>query len=80
VFTVLAGLRAVYVSHLHADHHIGLVALLGVAPRPLYLLAPRQIRTWLNVYHRHFQPVMDGVTLVPNDQLVSVTYYNLVYF
>ncbi|XP_054284563.1 ribonuclease Z, mitochondrial-like [Macrosteles quadrilineatus] len=70
---VLEGLRAIYVSHLHADHHIGLVALLRALPRsgrPIYLMAPKQIRTWLTTYHRHIQPVMHGVKLVPNDQLL----------
>uniref|UniRef100_A0A1B6FUU4 Zinc phosphodiesterase ELAC protein 2 n=1 Tax=Cuerna arida TaxID=1464854 RepID=A0A1B6FUU4_9HEMI len=72
---VIRNVRAIYVSHLHADHHIGLVGLLKARLRlgglaPLYLLAPRQIRTWLHTYHRHFEPILPSLQLIPNGELL----------
>ncbi|XP_063240467.1 LOW QUALITY PROTEIN: ribonuclease Z, mitochondrial-like [Bacillus rossius redtenbacheri] len=74
--------RAVFVSHLHADHHIGLVGVLkgrrralaragDHQARPVYLVAPRQIMSWLDFYHRHFEPVLDDFRLIPNGDLVE---------
>lgn len=76
VDSVMTKLRAVFVSHLHADHHIGLIGLLkghkealhGVQS-PLYLIAPRQIMSWLNLYHRCFEPVIDEFVLIPNAEV-----------
>lgn len=75
---ILKNLRAIYVSHLHADHHIGLIGLLKArlrlcepsAPQTLYLLAPQQIRTWLNTYNQHFEPILQSLQLIPNGELV----------
>ncbi|RZF34607.1 hypothetical protein LSTR_LSTR008632 [Laodelphax striatellus] len=77
---VLRSLRAVYVSHLHADHHIGLIGLLNAwrsahaqeeeDAQKLFLVAPRQIMSWLDHYDAHFERVMDGVQLVPNSDLL----------
>nr|CAD7262484.1 unnamed protein product [Timema shepardi] len=77
---VLRAIRAVYVSHLHADHHIGLVGLLKGRKEallstkeqnhpPVFLMAPRQIMFWLNFYHRHFEPILQEFELVANGDL-----------
>uniref|UniRef100_A0A1B6E0U4 Zinc phosphodiesterase ELAC protein 2 n=1 Tax=Clastoptera arizonana TaxID=38151 RepID=A0A1B6E0U4_9HEMI len=65
-------LVAIYVSHLHADHHIGLIGLLKARtratlnhPRPLYLFAPKQIMKWLNLYNFIFEHVLEDLVIVP---------------
>jgi ribonuclease Z len=76
---VMKELQCVYVSHLHADHHIGLVGLLKaretLTDQTLYLAAPKQIMTWLRLYHRHFERILDRVLLVPNTDLVRYSFY-----
>ncbi|XP_015363613.1 PREDICTED: ribonuclease Z, mitochondrial isoform X1 [Diuraphis noxia] len=78
--TVLRDLKAIYVSHLHADHHIGLIGILSVRQKmkaskllelnqPIYLLAPVQIMTWLNFYHRRFAELNKEFQIVSNSDL-----------
>ena len=48
-------LDAVWLSHPHADHHLGLLAFLEAriacaAPRPLLLIAPGAVRSWVEEY------------------------------
>lgn len=79
--TVLCNLKAVYVSHLHADHHIGLVGLLKGRRKafeqsekpaePLLLLAPKQILAWLQFYHRRFEKIDQDYEIIGNADLVS---------
>lgn len=82
---VLSDLKAIYVSHLHADHHIGLIGILSVRQKmrksglykldqPLYLLAPIQIMTWLNFYHRRFTELNEEFQIVSNSDLVKLSY------
>ncbi|KAG6454773.1 ribonuclease Z, mitochondrial isoform X1 [Manduca sexta] len=78
----LRTLTAVYVSHLHADHHIGLIGILQARreafeevsaadkPDPLYLLAPGQIMSWLSVYDQRFERIRQEFTLIPNQELL----------
>ncbi|KAG8225915.1 hypothetical protein J437_LFUL005951, partial [Ladona fulva] len=78
---VLLRLYCVFISHLHADHHIGLISLLkrryslsqkkGLSSNILYLLAPRQIMFWLNFYHDHFEPILNQVKLIPCSEVVD---------
>ncbi|XP_050542925.1 ribonuclease Z, mitochondrial [Daktulosphaira vitifoliae] len=78
---VLADLKAIYISHLHADHHIGLIGvfsalqnlkkkgLIAFDHQPVYLLAPMQIMTWLNFYHRRFAELNTEFQLISNADL-----------
>lgn len=64
--------QAVYISHLHADHHIGLVGLLKerekITQDPLYLFAPQYIAAWLQLYHRRFESILHQMTLISNNE------------
>lgn len=87
---VLSDLKAIYVSHLHADHHIGLIGVLSARQKmrkdrllkidqPIYLLAPVQIMTWLNFYHRRFTELNEEFQIVSNSDLVSTIVNVIVY-
>ncbi|XP_029782577.1 zinc phosphodiesterase ELAC protein 2 isoform X2 [Suricata suricatta] len=72
---VLGALAAVFVSHLHADHHTGLLNILLQRERalvslgrpcpPLLVVAPTQLKAWLQQYHRQCQRVLQHVSLIP---------------
>ncbi|XP_067089612.1 zinc phosphodiesterase ELAC protein 2 isoform X2 [Osmerus mordax] len=76
VDTALAKISTVFISHMHADHHTGLFKLLyerekaltnlGRAFSPIYLVAPSQIMTWLNLYHDHCEDILSHVNIIPN--------------
>ncbi|XP_044272419.1 ribonuclease Z, mitochondrial isoform X2 [Tribolium madens] len=75
----LAKIGAIYISHLHADHHLGLVGVLqgrkramqklGKESQPLFLFAPKQIMWWLSFYDRCFENIREEFILVPNGEL-----------
>ncbi|XP_058139441.1 zinc phosphodiesterase ELAC protein 2 isoform X2 [Dasypus novemcinctus] len=72
---VLGTLTAVFVSHLHADHHTGLLnillqreralASLGKPFHPLLVVAPAQLRPWLQQYHNQCQQILHHVSMIP---------------
>ncbi|XP_039703317.1 zinc phosphodiesterase ELAC protein 2 isoform X2 [Pteropus medius] len=72
---VLSTLAAVFVSHLHADHHTGLLnillqreralASLGKPFHPLLVVAPTQLKPWLQQYHNQCQQVLHHVSMIP---------------
>lgn len=77
---VFRSLKAIYISHLHADHHLGLFALLqtkrkllGSNNEKILLIAPEQISYWLRLYDYRFEPVHLDYVLVKNAELVSFT-------
>lgn len=64
--------QAVYVSHMHADHHIGLIGLLKergkITQDPLYLFAPGNIVGWLHMYHKRFESILHQIMLISNSE------------
>ncbi|XP_024608406.1 zinc phosphodiesterase ELAC protein 2 [Neophocaena asiaeorientalis asiaeorientalis] len=72
---LLGTLAAVFVSHLHADHHTGLLNILlqreralvslGKPCHPLLVVAPTQLRAWLQQYHTQCQPLLHHVSIIP---------------
>ncbi|XP_070158623.1 ribonuclease Z, mitochondrial [Polyergus mexicanus] len=75
---IIKTIKAVYISHPHADHHIGLVGFLKgrkkVTQDPLYLFAPAYIAMWLRSYHRRFEPILHQMTLIPNNEFFLDTH------
>ncbi len=85
VARVLAGLRAVYVSHLHADHHLGLVQILLAkqaamaaesggreldARKRVMVMIPAALEPILMHYNERFEPFLTDVQLVKNEHLL----------
>uniref|UniRef100_A0A8C9N3S1 Zinc phosphodiesterase ELAC protein 2 n=1 Tax=Serinus canaria TaxID=9135 RepID=A0A8C9N3S1_SERCA len=78
---VLCNLVAVFVSHMHTDHHSGLVnilmerrrafAALGQDFSPLFLVAPEQIMPWLHEYHNHCEEILGDIKMIPSQCLVK---------
>ncbi|XP_012509397.1 PREDICTED: zinc phosphodiesterase ELAC protein 2 isoform X1 [Propithecus coquereli] len=72
---VLGTLAAVFVSHLHADHHTGLLNILlqreralvslGKPLHPLLVVAPTQLRAWLQQYHNQCQALLHQFSMIP---------------
>ncbi|XP_053675250.1 ribonuclease Z, mitochondrial [Anopheles nili] len=76
--TVLRSIKAVYISHLHADHHLGLIGLLqarkklfGDECERISLLAPEQISYWLRLYDCRFETIHKDYVLVKNADLLE---------
>uniref|UniRef100_A0A3Q3BM38 Zinc phosphodiesterase ELAC protein 2 n=1 Tax=Kryptolebias marmoratus TaxID=37003 RepID=A0A3Q3BM38_KRYMA len=64
---VLSRISTVFISHLHADHHTGLIKLLRQRQRALV----RQhvigdIMSWLGQYHDHCEEILGLFNLIPN--------------
>ncbi|XP_075999263.1 zinc phosphodiesterase ELAC protein 2 [Genypterus blacodes] len=75
----LSKISTVFISHLHADHHTGLLKLLYQRKRalttvgkpfaPISLVAPVRIMTWLNQYHDYCEEIRSHINIIPNDIL-----------
>ncbi|XP_068659375.1 tRNase Z TRZ3, mitochondrial-like isoform X2 [Aristolochia californica] len=56
----IRGLRCIWISHIHADHHTGLARILSVRSQlwkgtphePLIVIGPRQLKRFLDAYSR----------------------------
>jgi ribonuclease Z len=56
--SILRDLRAIFISHMHADHHLGVMrilvkraALMGPNAPPLLIIAPPHYRNWIEEYN-----------------------------
>ncbi|GFY59139.1 zinc phosphodiesterase ELAC protein 2 [Trichonephila inaurata madagascariensis] len=62
---VLLHLSVIFVSHMHADHHLGLIKVLKErenifkelqkAYKPILLIGPNHLHSWLKKYSRNFE-------------------------
>ncbi|XP_006815703.1 zinc phosphodiesterase ELAC protein 2-like [Saccoglossus kowalevskii] len=72
---IMQRIQCIYISHLHADHHMGLISLLierkkymvalGGDVTPLNLVLPAQLIHFLNLYERLFHKILDNVRIIP---------------
>lgn len=73
---VLKNLRMIYISHLHADHHLGLIDILNrrrkVTNEKVLLLAPSQISAWLSFYNYRIEEIFSTYDLFPCSHMVSL--------
>lgn len=77
----LSKISTVFISHMHADHHTGLLMLLYQRERalttlgkpfsPISLVAPSQIMTWLSQYHDYCEEILNHINVIPNKVLVD---------
>jgi ribonuclease BN (tRNA processing enzyme) len=75
----LRDLRLIFLSHMHADHHLGTTGLLlarrrayervGQPPEPLLLIAPAEYERFFRAIATLHPPAMEGVTLMNGLQL-----------
>lgn len=78
---VIRNLKIIYVSHLHADHHIGLIGLLTermklsaeakVDLKKVLVMAPKQIEPWLNFYQNCIHNIKDSYELIGNADMLD---------
>ena len=80
---VLRGLRALYVSHPHADHHFGLISLvtererafidLGQPTEKLLILAPKKMAVFWSMYHGKFEDILTHLMQIRLEHLLPFT-------
>lgn len=70
---VLKNLRMIYVSHHHADHHIGLIKLLNarkeISNEPVILLLPPNIEDLLHFYNKNFDDLSSSYRVISTRSL-----------
>ncbi|XP_072259399.1 zinc phosphodiesterase ELAC protein 2 [Pyxicephalus adspersus] len=78
---ILCQLSAVFVSHIHADHHTGLLSILYERERalssrgkpfsPVILIGPTILMSWLNRFHEHCQDLLHNISFIPSRSLME---------
>lgn len=65
----------IYVSHMHADHYIGIAGILQLRSKyndePVTLLAPAQLKTWLQTIHIKYDPIFHMFNLISNKDILK---------
>lgn len=76
---IFCRIKAVFVSHTHLDHHIGLPEIfrmrkiyLSEFRIPLLLIGPiDELKSWLNFYSNEIDDIQSDIWYQPNNMLVS---------
>uniref|UniRef100_A0A8C4QNP6 Zinc phosphodiesterase ELAC protein 2 n=1 Tax=Eptatretus burgeri TaxID=7764 RepID=A0A8C4QNP6_EPTBU len=76
---VLLTIKAIFISHMHADHHLGLFQISstiqkamkakGMPFTPLTLVAPQLMLKWLTHYDTHCHKILHHFHCIPNWKL-----------
>ncbi|KAI2811521.1 Zinc phosphodiesterase ELAC protein 2 [Blomia tropicalis] len=71
---VLKTLKAIFISHIHADHHFGLVRIIKERAKlfpkePLFLIAPTKINEFLRKYSNILENLQTLYTFIPCNEL-----------
>ncbi|KAH9502503.1 hypothetical protein Btru_068854 [Bulinus truncatus] len=71
---ILRNLKAIFISHMHGDHHLGLISLLKERKNaftakdrsfsPILLIAPIQMKRWLKFYHTELENITSLIRFV----------------
>ena len=78
---ILRQLRCVYISHMHADHHLGLISVIqlreravaeagGGAADKLYVVSTDRLIPFLIYYHDKFESLLSGCKIVKAEWLI----------
>lgn len=75
---ILQKVKAIFVSHMHGDHHLGLFTLLkerrnafavdNMPFTPVLLMAPIQMRRWLRFYHNEMESLTHLLRFVKHQE------------
>lgn len=72
---ILKKLKLIYVSHLHADHHLGLINILNQRRKltndKVLILAPIQFNSWLSFYNYCIEDISETFDFCSNTDFVS---------
>lgn len=75
---IIEKIRGVFISHMHNDHHSGLIELLRMRKKylppnraPLLVLGPKaDLKSWLFFYDNNIEPIHDDLHFIDNENLV----------
>ena len=77
---ILLGLKCVYISHMHADHHLGLINIIQMRERAvrqsdrdlpaLYVVSTDRLIPFLTYYHTKFEPLLGHCHHVKCERLI----------
>ncbi|XP_030063862.1 zinc phosphodiesterase ELAC protein 2 [Microcaecilia unicolor] len=78
---ILCNVSAVFISHIHADHHTGLFNILLEREKAfkslnkpfsqILLIGPVLLITWLNQYNTHCQEILRHINIIPANCLME---------
>ena len=75
---IMAKLRCVYISHMHADHHLGLINIIQARAREvtdpgkekLLIISTDRLMPFLTYYHTKFEPLLAQCEFVKCERLI----------
>jgi len=86
--SILAGLEFVWISHMHADHHLGLLTILdrrnqilrksskGIEIKPLIIFGPKKLELWISSFNRISN--LDAPFIFVKNELISDSFWTRV--